>query len=53
MYDHLAAAATTVISVGHRPSLIEYHQMVIEIGPSQTWRLIEGNPLRSDADQSL
>ena len=53
VYDHLAATTTTVISVGHRPLLIQYHQKMLEIGRSQTWRLIGGNPLRSDADQSL
>ena len=53
VYDHLAATTTTVISVGHRPSLIKYHQKILEIGRSQTWRLIGGNHLRSDADQSL
>lgn len=39
LYGQLAAKPTTYISVGHRPSLIQYHHRVLELGQNQTWQL--------------
>ncbi len=37
LYKHLQAIGTTFISVGHRPNLVDYHQLVLELSEDQTW----------------
>ncbi|MGK7928800.1 MAG: ABC transporter ATP-binding protein/permease [Spirulina sp.] len=39
LYQHLSASQTTFISVGHRPSLRQYHQWILEFSESQEWSL--------------
>jgi len=39
LYQALQATSTTYISVGHRPSLRQYHQQVLELTTDQGWRL--------------
>ena len=39
LYQHLQAMGTTFISVGHRPILANYHQLVLELSEDQTWLL--------------
>ena len=39
LYNHLLATDTTFVSVGHRPSLAQYHDLLLEIYPEQTWEL--------------
>jgi ABC-type uncharacterized transport system fused permease/ATPase subunit len=39
LYQALQATSTTYISVGHRPSLRQYHQQVLELTTGQGWRL--------------
>lgn len=39
LYGQLANTATTFISVGHRPSLVQYHRQILELGTHPTWRL--------------
>ena len=39
LYQALQATSTTYISVGHRPSLRQYHQQVLELTTSQGWQL--------------
>jgi putative ATP-binding cassette transporter len=39
LYDHLRHTGTTFISVGHRESLNEYHQNVLELAEDHTWML--------------
>ena len=39
LYDHLQHTGTTYISVGHRESLNQYHQNILELGEDHTWRL--------------
>lgn len=39
LYEHLQRTNTTFISVGHRPTLRQYHQWVLELQPDQTWTL--------------
>ncbi len=39
LYRHIQAMGTTFISVGHRPILANYHQLVLELCEDQTWLL--------------
>jgi len=39
LYEHLRAIGTTFLSVGHRSTLTQYHQSVLEFSPDQTWNL--------------
>lgn len=39
LYHHLSERQTTFISVGHRPSLVKYHQLQLEIKPGEEWHL--------------
>lgn len=41
LYEHLLATNTTFISVGHRQSLRQYHQFLLEITPEEDWNLSE------------
>ena len=40
LYQQLQESETTFISVGHRESLLNYHQLVLEILSDGSWRLI-------------
>jgi putative ATP-binding cassette transporter len=40
LYRLLQAAAITYISVGHRPSVLQYHQHVLELTGEGRWRLL-------------
>ncbi|MEA5582867.1 ABC transporter ATP-binding protein/permease [Nodularia harveyana UHCC-0300] len=40
LYQQLKAKGTTLISVGHRPSLLQYHEYVLELDGSSNWRLL-------------
>ena len=39
LYRYLMQAEITFISVGHRPSLVQYHQQTLEIKEDETWVL--------------
>jgi len=39
LYDQIRQKETTFISVGHRPSLLKYHDYVLELTGDTTWRL--------------
>ncbi|MEB3340201.1 ABC transporter ATP-binding protein/permease [Okeania sp.] len=39
LYQQLQEKLTTFISVGHRPTLINYHQQLLEITPNESWEL--------------
>ncbi|GAB1539777.1 ABC transporter ATP-binding protein/permease [Scytonema sp. NUACC21] len=39
LYQHLQTAGTTFISVGHRPNLVDRHQLVLELSEEQNWLL--------------
>lgn len=41
LYDHLCHTGTSFISVGHRESLNQYHQTVLELAEDHTWTLRE------------
>jgi putative ATP-binding cassette transporter len=40
LYRHLQESGTTFVSVGHRPSLLAYHDKVLELQGEGHWRLI-------------
>ncbi|GAA6617366.1 ABC transporter ATP-binding protein/permease [Scytonema sp. NUACC26] len=40
LYQQLQATQTTFISVGHRESLFNYHQWVLELSPDSGWQLL-------------
>ncbi|SJZ98517.1 putative ATP-binding cassette transporter [Trichlorobacter thiogenes] len=40
LYGYLQQSGTTFVSVGHRPSLISYHNQVLELTGNGGWRLL-------------
>ena len=44
LYQQLQAMNVTYISVGHRPSLQQYHQLVLELAEDQSWQIKQLNP---------
>jgi len=46
LYDKLQTLHITYISVGHRPTLRNYHQRLLELSENQTWqvKLLTDNP---------
>src|SRR5207253_9642147 len=40
LYRVLKGTRTTYLSVGHRPTLVKYHQNVLELKGDTTWRLM-------------
>ncbi len=48
LYQQLQQSETTFISVGHRESLLNYHQQILEILSDSSWRLI---PVQDFVDQ--
>ena len=47
LYQHLQRTKTTFISVGHRASLVEYHQYVLELLGDSNWRLLSPQDYRA------
>jgi len=39
LYQLLKEAGTTFISVGHRPTLVQYHEHVLQLGGNGNWQL--------------
>jgi putative ATP-binding cassette transporter len=39
LYRHLRAIGTTFLSVGHRSTLTQYHQSVLELSQDKTWQM--------------
>ena len=44
LYDQLRAMGTTLISVGHRKSLLEYHERLLTIVGDGSWTLVMTKP---------
>ncbi|QDZ40935.1 ABC transporter ATP-binding protein/permease [Euhalothece natronophila Z-M001] len=44
LYEQLQTMNVTYISVGHRPSLQQYHQLVLELAEDQSWQIKQLNP---------
>jgi putative ATP-binding cassette transporter len=40
LYELISKTSTCFISVGHRPSLVQYHQYVLELTGDTQWRLL-------------
>lgn len=40
LYGYLQQSGTTFVSVGHRPSLVSYHDQVLELTGNGGWRLL-------------
>lgn len=40
LYDCLKSLDVFYISVGHRPSLVNYHQIVLELSPIENWKIM-------------
>ena len=47
LYKHLIHNQTTFISVGHRPSLVDYHDYVLKIAEEQSWKLASSSNFKS------
>lgn len=39
LYSHLRSTGTTYVSVGHRPTLTKYHDLLLELSEEQVWQL--------------
>ncbi len=39
LYRHLLDLGTTFISVGHRPTLVKYHHLILELSGREDWKL--------------
>jgi len=51
LYQQLTGGATTLISVGHRSSILKYHPQVLELLGDGEWRLYAADDYRFNADQ--
>ncbi len=49
LYEQLQATKTTFVSVGHRLSLLKYHQQVLELLGDGSWRLVSAEEYRDSA----
>jgi putative ATP-binding cassette transporter len=49
LYEQLQATKTTFVSVGHRVSLVKYHQQVLELLGQGSWRLVSAEEYRASA----
>ena len=49
LYEQLQATKTTFVSVGHRVSLVKYHQQVLELLGDGSWRLVSTEQYRASA----
>lgn len=50
LYRQLAASGTTLISVGHRPSILKYHPQVLELKGDGGWQLYAASDYRFDRE---
>jgi putative ATP-binding cassette transporter len=48
LYKLLAATGTTLVSVGHRPSILKYHAQVLELSGDGGWKLFAADDYRFD-----
>ncbi|MDD1419716.1 ATP-binding cassette domain-containing protein [Dolichospermum sp. ST_sed1] len=53
LYKQLQETKTTYISVGHRESLFNYHQWVLELSQDSSWRLLSVEDYRQQKAQEL
>lgn len=53
LYEQLKARKTTFISVGHRESLFNYHQWVLELSANSSWELLTVEDYRLKKAQEM
>ncbi len=53
LYQQLQQTNTTFISVGHRESLFNYHQWVLELSHDSTWQLLTVEEYRQQKAQEI
>jgi len=46
LYKELAASGATMVSVGHRPSILKYHSQVLELAADESWKLYSADDFR-------
>ncbi|MFN6567972.1 ABC transporter ATP-binding protein/permease [Dendronalium sp. ChiSLP03b] len=51
LYQQLQETKTTFISVGHRESLFDYHQWVLELAQNSNWKLMKVQDYRNQKGQ--
>jgi putative ATP-binding cassette transporter len=49
LYENLQQAETTFVSVGHRSSLLQYHQQVLELSGDSRWQVMPAGDYTPDA----
>jgi putative ATP-binding cassette transporter len=50
LYQTLRDLDVTFVSVGHRPSLLQYHDLVLQLRPGATWQLTPAQEYTADAE---
>jgi putative ATP-binding cassette transporter len=50
LYEELRSTSTTIVSVSHRPTLLKYHQQVLELDGRGGWRLEQASHYRFSDD---
>ncbi|MEH2059371.1 MAG: ATP-binding cassette domain-containing protein [Nostoc sp.] len=53
LYQQLQETKTTFISVGHRESLFDYHQWVLELAQDSNWKLMKVQDYRNQKGQKV
>ncbi|MHC5597802.1 MAG: ABC transporter ATP-binding protein/permease [Nostoc sp.] len=53
LYQQLQSTKTTFISVGHRESLLNYHQWVLELSPDSSWQIVNVQDYRLQKAQEV
>ena len=53
LYQQLQSTKTTFISVGHRESLFNYHQWVLELSENSSWQLLTVQDYRNQKVQEI
>ncbi|MEH2195009.1 MAG: ATP-binding cassette domain-containing protein [Nostoc sp.] len=53
LYEQLQSTKTTFISVGHRESLFNYHQWVLELSQDSSWQLVTVEDYRLQKAQQI
>ena len=52
LYHMLSGITTTLVSVGHRPSILKYHPQVLELMGDGDWRLYTAEDYRGKQDRT-
>ncbi|MGA1263993.1 MAG: ABC transporter ATP-binding protein/permease [Prochlorothrix sp.] len=52
LYELLQQRERVYISVGHRPSLLQYHETVLILRPDRSWQLLSAAAYRTNLDEA-